>query len=591
MRFLFILFTCLSFMADAQPSTTLRIADEVFMQLSANRELKADSAIRLLKKLYQDLGSLSSDSMIYYKVKVLTELSYYEHALSNYDKSISNGMEALRLAEQLGNQELIYNAAHRLGSTYAKLGSSISTLNGVAEMEQYRQKARAYFGKTTDAALQLKDSAKVINSQVGVINTYLSGKQNDSVLALSTGLLRTIKPEMHKEKSQLFNLAGIATYEAGQFSVAGNYFRNAINEARLVPGSLTLNSSLGNLANVYMEQGNYAPARALLYELIESNKAKKRKQALSKNFITLHNIYKRQRIYDSALFYFEKYYLYRDSVLGDDHKLQIEELGLKYESEKKENRINELTLSNALKTAQIRQKNLWMTLLLIVVFTIPVVVYLYYRQRTLRQRQINAETRQQLLTAQMNPHFLFNALNSIQRLYVDGRIEEGNLFMSEFAQFVRDILDKTGRMKIPVEEEAEFLNAYLSLEKKRLGDSFDFSILLDESLQQTLVEVPSLISQPLAENALLHGIRPKATAGFIEVIIRPGSGNTVEFLVRDNGIGYEEGLKTRRFSGHDSKGTELTRARLGNKGKLTIETIRDAKGTILGTEASILVTV
>lgn len=590
MRLFFLSLIFLSVVANAQQPDVIIRAGRLLKELSASKEVKADSAARLLQPVYQELKRNSSDSSQYYRCRVLTELSFYEHSLSQYDKSIASAQEALGLAEQLNHPILIYNAAYRLGSTYAKLGSNISTLNSEADMEQYRHKSRFFFARTKEAAIQLKDSSKIISSQVGVINTFLSGKQNDSVLLLSTGLLKSIQPGMHKEKSQLYNLAGIASYESGEFARAGIYFKRAVEEARQVPGSLTLSSSLGNLANVYMEQGNYTAARSLLYELIASNQVKKRKQALSKNYITLHNIYKRAGIYDSALYYLEKYYVYRDSILSEEHKLQIEELELKYETGKKESRINELTLSNALKTAQLSQKNLWLSLLLVLGIVIPIVIFLYYRQRAMRQRQEHAEIKQQLLTAQMNPHFLFNALNSIQRLYVDGHIEEGNLFMSEFAQFVRDILDKTARAKIPVEEEVEFLNAYLSLEKKRLGDKFDFRIYADEVVLHGGYEVPSLIVQPLVENALLHGIMSKEGKGFIDITISAENESAVIFSVKDNGIGIDAAVKKRKLTVHHSKGTELIRARLGNKGKLHINTLKDAEGTITGTAATLVIT-
>lgn len=591
MRHFFLLLIFAPFILYAQQPRPEQQAALLLKTLSASGDIKADSACLLLNAAYHALSKTSGDSSKYYSAKLLTELAYYEYSLSNYDKSITDAMEALRLSDQLQQPLLIFNAAYRLGATYAKIGSNVSALNGELETAAYRKKARAYFAQSAAAAEQLGDSSRVISAQIGVINTFLSGKQKDSVMFFSTALLKRTVAGMHKERSQLYNLAGIAAYESGDFTRAGGFFSNAISEARQVPGSLTLNSTLGNLANVYMEQGRFAEARILLYELIVSNLTKKRKQALSKNYITLHNLYKRQTVYDSALFYLEKYYLYRDSVLGEEHKLQIEDLELKYESEKKERRINELTLSNALKSARLRQQNLWLILLIGSGLAIPVMVFLFYRQRSLRQKQANAEIRQQLLTAQMNPHFLFNALNSIQRLYVDGRIDEGNLFMSEFAQFVRDILDKTGRLKIPVQEEVDFLQAYLSLEKKRLGDVFDFSIEPDESLQQSLAEVPSLIAQPLAENALLHGILPGQTKGYIHIAIQPGKKDSVVFKITDNGIGYEESIKRRRFSGHTSKGTELILARLGSGGRLSFTTLKDEAGKILGTEATLIVNI
>lgn len=577
--------------AQAQLSESLTKAKNILYGILENKTVKPDSALKELNAAHNLIKSDNSDSALYYRSRILTELAYCEYSLSNYNKSIADALESLQLAEMLQDDNLIFGASYRLGANYAKLGSKISELTDSLEKERYLIKSKEYFKRTHQTGLKLNDSSKIFSAQTGLINTYLSGQQNDSVLLLANNLLKEISPANHKERSQLYNLCGIASFESKKFQKAGEYFRQAIAAAELVTGSLTLNSAMGNLANVYMEQKNYPAAKKLLYQLINSNISQKRKQALSKNYITLHNLYKRQAVYDSALFYFEKYYQYRDSVLGDDHKLQIQELEVKYETERKESQIKELSLSNALKTSDIKRKNLWISLLLISGLVISGGIFLYNRQKALKQKQEHAELKQQLITAQMNPHFLFNALNSIQRLYVDGRVEEGNLFMSEFAQFVRDILDKTGRVKIPLAEEVDFLTAYLTLEKKRLGNKFDFKILIDEELKNSLDEVPSLISQPLAENALAHGVLPKNSPGVIDIQIRKVKEGMVSFIITDNGIGYEPTLQRKKLSGYNSKGLELIKGRLGSKGKLTMETLKDSHGTALGTKATLWVSI
>jgi two-component sensor histidine kinase len=303
---------------------------------------------------------------------------------------------------------------------------------------------------------------------------------------------------------------------------------------------------------------------------------------LQKGVQQRYELHKQAGNYGLAVGYAERLMQLKDSLSQSEKTVAISELEKKYETEKKQKAIELLTAQNQAVEAKIKQRTY--LLMAVAAAALLVVGYAFFviRQRTLNQRKEAAELKQRLLRAQLNPHFLFNSLNSVQRLYVEGRTAQANDFIADFAQLMRDILEKTGRTHIPLYEEIDFIEAYLSLEKRRLGDTFDYRIVMDEQVRNSDAEVPSFIIQPLAENALLHGVLPRVgQRGQIDIIVEQQPDETLSITVQDNGVGYYQSMQ--RADKHTSRGMELIRQRLGKRGQLLIEELRNLNQEVLGT--------
>ena len=143
------------------------------------------------------------------------------------------------------------------------------------------------------------------------------------------------------------------------------------------------------------------------------------------------------------------------------------------------------------------------------------IVYLIFHWRIgfLKRR---AEIQNQLilsqltaLKAQMNPHFMYNTLNSIQDLIVQHDIKSTNYYLSQFGSLMRKVLDASGSEQILLTEEVEILTLYLNLEKLRFGEQFSFEIRVDEQLDLEMMRIPSIVIQPFVENAIKHGLLHK----------------------------------------------------------------------------------
>jgi tetratricopeptide (TPR) repeat protein len=168
------------------------------------------------------------------------------------------------------------------------------------------------------------------------------------------------------------------------------------------------------------------------------------------------------------------------------------------------------------------------------------------------------------LRSQMNPHFIFNALNSLNHFVAQNDERTANKFLSEFSRLMRLVLENSQQDFIPLSKEEEIISLYLKLEHYRFRDKFDYAIDIDEKINRELVSIPPMLIQPYIENAVWHGLRYKDSRGFLSLKMSQ-QGDEVVVVIEDNGIGRKksEELKTENQKKHHSTGIKNIRERLG----------------------------
>lgn len=195
------------------------------------------------------------------------------------------------------------------------------------------------------------------------------------------------------------------------------------------------------------------------------------------------------------------------------------------------------------------------------------------------------------LRAQMNPHFIFNCLNSIKFLIQQNNPEKAISYLAIFSKVIRTLLNNADKKEISLFDEIETCKLYLQLEAMRLDDMFSYKIIIDEGVDMKSTKMPALIVQPFIENAIWHGIIPKGSKGTIELSVTE-KGNEIEISIEDDGIGIEASIlnKSSLDISHESKGLSLTEARLKvdnflrhREGRLYISERKDDAGRVLGT--------
>ncbi|MEL6942852.1 MAG: histidine kinase, partial [Bacteroidota bacterium] len=174
--------------------------------------------------------------------------------------------------------------------------------------------------------------------------------------------------------------------------------------------------------------------------------------------------------------------------------------------------------------------------------------------------------------AQMNPHFLFNVLNSIKLYMIQNDARTASKYLTKFSRLIRLILNNSKSAMIKLSEELNALQLYIEMENFRFNDKFDYEIRIDETIDVDEVDIPPMILQPYVENAIWHGLMHKEDArGLLKLSIKSNrKDGGLNFVIEDNGIGREKALqiKTRTANKHKSVGMEITKDRIAIANKL-----------------------
>ena len=174
------------------------------------------------------------------------------------------------------------------------------------------------------------------------------------------------------------------------------------------------------------------------------------------------------------------------------------------------------------------------------------------------------ELEQMALKSQMNPHFIFNSLNSIQQYVMDKDVEGANKFITGFSKLIRNTLEFSARQRISITEEIEYISTYLTLERERLVNKFTFNIFFKGDVNYSDIFIPPMILQPYVENSVRHGIRyRKDNNGVIDISIEKQNGSLF-VTIEDNGVGRSEAAKykSKNIIHYQSKGMSLTASRI-----------------------------
>ena len=204
-----------------------------------------------------------------------------------------------------------------------------------------------------------------------------------------------------------------------------------------------------------------------------------------------------------------------------------------------------------------------------------------------------AESQLMALRAQMNPHFIFNCLNSIQECIVTQKYGEATKYLNKFSRLFRMVLNNSDRTLVAVEEEKEVLELYLELEQMRFEKNFSFEILMDEDLEDDQVLIPSMLVQPYVENAIWHGLMHKSGERKLVIEFSRISEELFKCRIEDNGIGRQKSfdlkIQNSKSKQHVSKGLRISKDRLdllqrqGNQASLKITDKYDTNGLASGT--------
>lgn len=513
---------------------------------------KADSLLLLLQESQQN-EDIEEQVILY------NELGSLHETHGEFDKALEYYLKGINLSETSGNQSMAAKLKINQSFIYFQLAEYDKMLQLLEEAHQTLKKS------TEDLFF---DGVALFATGMA----YESLSQLDSALVFHFEALhifdQTNAPE---RKSEVLNSIGTIYQSQEKFELALEYYTQSLHIDDSLGYTEYLAIGTANLGGVYQEFGDiekgielYLESLKILDTIPNLHFQMTTNQYLADSYALIgdyRNAYERNLLSQ----------IYKDSLFSLEKQEQLIKIAEEYESEKKEKEILALKLEKQKLASAAKAKNLLITLIIgsLTILIVLLLMYLLYRKYSVARKQMELE--QQILRAQMNPHFIFNSLNSVQRMYMEGDFDMANEYMGDFAALLRTILNNSGKSRITLEEELQTLSLYLDIEKMRTDGSLDYQLNVNQELPLKHIQVPPLILQPFVENAIWHGILPSGQKGLLLIDITPFNTNLIKCVITDNGIGYSNSLKRKNSRNHPSKGMKITAERLHNQNAVKIE--------------------
>jgi LytS/YehU family sensor histidine kinase len=304
----------------------------------------------------------------------------------------------------------------------------------------------------------------------------------------------------------------------------------------------------------------------------------------------------------------------KDSILNEESIKQVNRLTAKYETAEKEKEIALLTKEKEIQEKEARRKATRTNAIiggLAAILLLAILLFYIFRQRVRNQKMVtqkNAEItevsfKQQLselemkaLRAQMNPHFVFNCLNSINRMILGGDIKDASGYLTKFSRLIRKVLENSEKNMVSVADELTMLKAYIQLESLRFKGKISYKTEIDKNLNLDSTFIPSMVLQPLVENAIWHGLMHKEKGGTIKLSIAKDQ-DILKCSIEDDGVGRDNNnaLDNGSFMKEQSMGLKLTAERLKIMGKIGLKRfidiidLKDENNEAIGTRVDLLI--
>ncbi len=563
---------------------TLRYTDDLTTAEDLLRRGEGVEAAIIARKVYQ--ASLVDPTLYKQRVRALSILGRILQRSAELDSALICYREGLRYAELAGDKAGMGSMWLNIGVALEIKGQYVEALS--AELTSLRLKeldsdslalahvlhnlSVLYWRQDSiDQAIRMlqrsiaikriSDSLRLASGLNGLGVLLIEAQQYDSAIAvLRESLVLDHKHSAGAQRDMVLVNMGLAFEGAGSLDSAAHYYeasRTAAKEEGHQDLELRALYSLGDIAR---KRGRYEEARVHLDSslaiAIRIGSMEDRKEARG----SLVLLYEAMGDYKAA---FENQNLYQalsDSLMNEGTEMGMQELRLQYDTEKKDRENNELRITQEL--AELRAaRNRWIAIGIgVLAVAIAVFAWAIVQRNRHRSRERVAELEQQTMRLQMDPHFLFNALNAIPGMYADGDQVLANDHVADLSRFLRLVLETSRRRTIPLSEEVELVERYLRISANRRPGTFSWSVKVMPQVQADRVAIPPMLIQPIVENAIEHGLNG-VKDGQISVLVGL-VGSFLNIDVKDNGVGPEVAAQRTARRNKASMGMDLVRKRI-----------------------------
>ncbi|UOE47906.1 tetratricopeptide repeat protein [Mucilaginibacter sp. SMC90] len=529
-----------------------RVLNNLAILYTDRSEYKKALGLRLnALKLFGELKNNKAIGSLYNNIGVTyLYLADYPEALAYYFK-------ALGIAQIMGDPNAQAQALMNIGLVYKKLGNYRNTF--------------AYYQKSLKLYRQLGDQQQLAGMYANLATAYDEQGQQQKALELYNQALAISRQIKYKrgEASNLTNI-GIVYGNLGVYSTAFHYLQQALGLYQQSPdynsmsviynelAELTLTAPDTALAKLNLLKDRLMAARAYAALCIKLSHESGAAEREMNGWQTQSLIQEKLHQYDAALGDYKKYTRLKDSIFNDEKKQAVARTEIQFEADKKQ------ALAEAAVQREKIVKNTIMAGSGLLGLT-AVTLFISYKKRRdaiqvkqdLLHRSKVSAIEMKVLRLQLNPHFIFNSLNSISNFITRNDVKTADYFLAKFARLMRGTLENSEEKEISLAEELQMTELYMQLEAIRLDHKFTYEFKIAEHINPELTLVPPLILQPFVENSIWHGFAGKEGKGHLLIEIMRDD-QVLHCTITDDGVGRQEKSK----EGKKSFGVKITGDRL-----------------------------
>jgi tetratricopeptide (TPR) repeat protein len=596
-------------------------------------EVQAKSYVEKSVLIFEEIGSEPA------LAAALNNLGAINNRTGDYVEGLQALERALAIFQHLNNHEAVGSVLNYIGINYQNQGNYEKAIEYCVQGLQIRRK--------------IQDHPGIAFSLINMGNMYLAAdKLSEALEYYQQSLDYTQEKGLPMLKYSLLQL-GETYYRLGQYDEALPYLQRLLevsssHEAaalnvvgqiyfarkeyetslRYLLRSLSLLEKtndrtdakvLNNISQVYAAQGRHSQALAYAHRSLALSQQTGSRKEIKNAAQTLSQIYAGQHNYAKAYEYQHLYISLKDSINSQEYNQRLAVLEANLELAKKQARIETLTQEQQLHEQELRRQAILRNVFVGGLgFTVALGLVIFWNinlkrkaERLLKDRlerdlelerlekeqklsaykSRTADLEMMALRAQMNPHFIFNCLNSINRFILKNESEAASDYLTKFSKLIRLILQNSQAKSVCLENELEALRLYMDMEVSRFEEHFEYQISYDPELEIEHLEVPPLIIQPYVENAIWHGLMHKGDKGHLSIELHREK-NTLYCQITDDGVGRKRAaeLKSKSASKNKSLGMQITAHRLElinalNETATTVEVtdLVDSSGEACGT--------
>jgi tetratricopeptide (TPR) repeat protein len=530
----------------------------------------ANSALILSKKINYIFGLAEANR--------IKGVGFYY--LGNIDQSVKCYLEALKYYKSINDKKNEARVFNNIGNLYKEV-------NYVKAILHYKK------------ALKIANKLNIPELTAGIylnIATIL-GFQKDFKNSLE--YLEMCKEIFTKTKDTINYItvlqnSGVIYYELKDFETAKNRLHEAKNFAIKNKLYKAIIGSNLTLVTIYLEQKEYSKAEIHINEGIEYSKILKDNNSFYHFLYKAYELEEIRKKFAKALKHLKEVYHHDSILLSRNVSDNIGKTSLHYWQIQK---IEEKELIIA--QQKYKETQFWwiITIIISIVLSsafIGIVIILISQKRKqkkeLETQNTIATLEQKALQAMMNPHFVFNVINTIQYFIGINESKAANQILTGFARLMRKHLEICLKSSITLFEEIQYLNLYLSLEKLRFADKMNYAINIVGEIESEDIIIPSMLIQPFIENAVWHGILPKEDGGSISIDFK-NQNNQLSIKILDDGIGISNSTKSKSPSKHTSRGLQLIHERISLLNKINKTSINISQRQTGESGTEVLITI